>query len=258
MLHADPQPSPCKDGKDPSQHKNNLEPLLVVLDIDETLVHSNWGEGAFGDFTLGEGGFLKVQKRPGVDKFLQWLNRPDIRVAIYTAGDNEYATSVVARLDPHGAVVKQQLSRDDCVSSPIQGVFCKDLSKFGPNLERVVLVDNCPMSFYLQPKNGILVNDWLGTDPEDNELQRVQEVLQGLLDVDNVQEALNDEFPIQEMVQCFIDNYPKREVLSYAPDALPVETNDHAFCCPCWGPILPAQHLLHPVDAVTAERLQSL
>lgn len=190
-----------------------LESLLVVLDLDETLVHASlfgepgsakgapeeellaklpeifWQSSA--NFTaVGRGLIvnlteqvpLHVSFRPGAREFIRWLrSEPRVSVAVYTAGTRPYATQLLERLGLGDVVT---LFRDDCV--PFGLPIGKDLQKLRPQLSRVVLVDNSEKSFLLQPENGFLVSDWTGRDPRDRELERVREELSRLLDVEDV------------------------------------------------------------------------
>jgi len=193
------------------------ESLLVVLDLDETLVHASlFGEpgSAKGtpeeeflaklpeivwqpraDFTAVGRGLvvnlteevpLHVSFRPGAGEFIRWLrSEPRVSVAVYTAGTRPYATQLLERLGLGDVVT---LYRDDCV--PFGLPIAKDLQKLRPKLSRVVLVDNSEKSFLLQPENGFLVSDWTGRDPGDRELERVREELSRLLDMQDVRSVL--------------------------------------------------------------------
>merc|ERR1719474_1780864 len=97
------------------------------------------------------------------------MEHPGIEVAVYTAGTAQYAGQTLPRLGLHGV---KALFREACV--PFGLPLTKDLTKLQHDLSRVVLVDNAARSFWLQPQNGLLVSDWLGSDPADGELRRVQ------------------------------------------------------------------------------------
>lgn len=186
--------------------------LHVVLDIDETLVHSqqvhpsmlylqsrlgrrqNQKDDVFS-LMLSEGIAIQVSKRPGLEDFLRWLQKRGYQVSLYTAGTRKYVEALLPRLDPEG-IVSQCLSREDCVPAPgLPNVYLKDLRRVvttstapdgskttePADLARTVLVDNNPLSFAMQPENGILVRDWLGGTPEelpdDSEFERVKALL---------------------------------------------------------------------------------
>jgi carboxy-terminal domain RNA polymerase II polypeptide A small phosphatase len=54
----------------------------------------------------------------------------------------------------------------------INGVYIKDLSKLGRDLSQILIIDNTPSCFSLQPKNGIPIKTWIN-DSKDNELNSV-------------------------------------------------------------------------------------
>ncbi|CAJ1397494.1 unnamed protein product [Effrenium voratum] len=51
-------------------------------------------------------------------------------------------------------------------------------------LRRRILVDNNPVSCVLHPTGSVLVRDWLGEGAEDQELLRVQKILEAVLQAD--------------------------------------------------------------------------
>lgn len=185
-----------------------MPPLLVVLDLDETLVHAHFNPSLHHDFCLGEGNTLRVQTRPGVQEFLKWLRQPQVEVAVYTAGSDVYAAGVLAQLDPNRTLVSKCLSREMCVPAPIQFAYSKDLAKLNSDMRRTVLVDNSPLSFWCQPHNGILIRDWLGDfEHEDLELLRIQEIIERLLDVADVREVLKAEFDIEGLIENVVNQH---------------------------------------------------
>lgn len=139
---------------------------------------------------LPEGIVLRVVKRPGMDDFIQWLGKQGFEVSLYSAGTRFYVEALLPLLDP-GGCISQCLCREDCVrmrGEPNQ--YLKDLNKVRSaavgagggvaspvDLARTILVDNNPVSFTMQPRNGILVSDWLGSGPDDDEFERVKAML---------------------------------------------------------------------------------
>eukprot|EP00438_Fugacium_kawagutii_P031065 Skav204607 [mRNA] locus=scaffold1712:57867:58616:+ [translate_table: standard] len=186
-----------------------LTRLLVVLDLDETLVHASlckddawswtqnprlWQPAEIDFEAKGQGLVLGlteevplfVSLRPGAKEFVSWLkSKEDIDIAVYTAGTQQYAKQ---SLDLLGLERFPALYRDECI--PFGLPLAKDLRKLREDLSRVVLVDNSKKSFWLQPDNGLLVSDWDGTNFTDQELTRVKEELLNLLDLEDVRPAL--------------------------------------------------------------------
>lgn len=210
---------------------DGLQPLLVVLDLDETLVHAslsaappaNRASGQRSDVPswvpsvvaqpsfdfkadgpgcivgLGEEVPLYVSLRPGVREFLRWLLSLEaagiVEVAVYTAGTETYARQTLAELGLDDTE-RQVLFRQAC--EPFGLPLTKDLTKLRQDLSRVVLVDNSEKSFWLQPRNGLLVDDWTGRElvGGDRELQRVRGMVERLLEVVDVREELQPEAPL--------------------------------------------------------------
>jgi RNA polymerase II subunit A small phosphatase-like protein len=173
-----------------------LPPLIapkrtVVLDLDETLVHSKMDPPPDRfDFLVrpridGEIMNFYVQKRPGVEDLLAALGER-FEVVVFTAGRREYASLVLDRLDRKG-VVAHALYRDAC--KEIDGKYVKDLSGLGRDLRRVLIVDDNPNAYGLQPENAIPIVPFTG-DLGDRELGRLMEFLDGCDGVEDMREAV--------------------------------------------------------------------
>jgi RNA polymerase II subunit A small phosphatase-like protein len=141
--------------------------LSVVLDLDETLVHATLARPAACDLELricygDRPVMIYVQKRPGVDTFFRSVCC-EFDVFVFTASLLEYAAPVVQAILP--CFPRERiLTRAQC--SLVNGVIVKDLRIFRRDLARVLLVDNTPQSFALQPANGVLVSTWVGDDSD--------------------------------------------------------------------------------------------
>ncbi|XP_024199842.1 CTD small phosphatase-like protein, partial [Rosa chinensis] len=155
------------------------EKRTVFLDLDETLVHTEATVPQRFNFVVrpiirGTKMTFYVIKRPGVDQFLQRLAEK-YEVVVFTAGMREYATLVVDRLDRQG-VISHSLYRDSC--KEMNGRLVKDLSGLGRDLRRVVIVDDNPNSYFLQPENGVPVRPFVN-DMGDGELGRLLVFFEG-------------------------------------------------------------------------------
>lgn len=114
----------------------------LVLDLDETLVHSSFLPVSDADFVLTmdideKRIQVSVKKRPKVDYFLTKVGEM-FEVVIFTASLQRYADPIIDQLDPNN-VVTQRLYRQHCTS--LSGGHVKDLSRLGRDLSRTVLVD---------------------------------------------------------------------------------------------------------------------
>jgi Dullard-like phosphatase family protein len=140
-----------------------LPKLSVVLDLDETLVHGCLSRPEWYDFEVSvEFGPtpipVYIQERPGAREFFEAVAR-EFDVFIFTASRMEYAVPVVQRLLPCFPA-ERILTRPHCRF--VKGLLVKDLTIFGRDLSRVVIVDNMRESFMLQPWNGVEVPTWVG------------------------------------------------------------------------------------------------
>jgi len=104
-------------------------------------------------------------------------------------------------VDPGGRVFAMRvLTREKCKPCAIPGFLLKEMSQIPSKhdaddateqqlLQRRVLVDNSPVSCVLHPNGSVLVRDWLGEGTEDDELPRVQRLLEAVLEDDGESEA---------------------------------------------------------------------
>jgi Dullard-like phosphatase family protein len=157
---------------------------VLVLDLDETLVHSSHSKEHFspalGDKEVavedaqGRVHPVYVKLRPHLMTFLLHVSRM-FEVVVFTAGLQAYAEAVMRCLDPLQQLYHHLLTRAHCTVMG-SGSFVKDLSFLGRPLNRVIIIDNSPVAYVLQPRNAIPCTTWLG-DPTDNELQEILQLL---------------------------------------------------------------------------------
>ncbi|CRG97436.1 NLI interacting factor-like phosphatase, putative [Plasmodium gallinaceum] len=145
----------------------------IVLDLDETLVHSSLKkekENSFKvDIDLDDGQyFIYVNKRPGVDDFFKEISKY-YEVVIFTASLSTYANAVIDKIDVDH-VCSYRLFRESC--SCWKNNYVKDIKKLGRDLNNVIIIDN---SIYVQKfceDNCILIESWFD-DPNDQELYKL-------------------------------------------------------------------------------------
>ncbi|KIJ20190.1 hypothetical protein PAXINDRAFT_166308 [Paxillus involutus ATCC 200175] len=152
-------------------------PKTLVLDLDETLIHSTTKPISFSSGGLGLLGFGRrnkghtvevflggrstlyhVYKRPFVDYFLRkvsgWYT-----LVVFTASMQEYADPVIDWLDAGRGILARRFFRESCTLLP-NGSYTKDLSVIEQDLSRVCLVDNSPISYRVNQGNGIPIEGW--------------------------------------------------------------------------------------------------
>ncbi|KAI1459475.1 NIF-domain-containing protein [Annulohypoxylon moriforme] len=152
----------------------------LVLDLDETLVHSSFKILHQADFTIPveiEGNYHNVYviKRPGVDQFMKRVGEL-YEVVVFTASVSKYGDPLLDQLDIH-KVVHHRLFRESCYNH--QGNYVKDLSQVGRDLKDTIIIDNSPTSYIFHPQHAVPISSWF-SDAHDNELLDLIPVLEDL------------------------------------------------------------------------------
>lgn len=152
----------------------------LVLDLDETLVHSSFKILHQADFTIPveiEGNYHNVYviKRPGVDEFMKRVGEL-YEVVVFTASVSKYGDPLLDQLDIH-KVVHHRLFRESCYNH--QGNYVKDLSQVGRDLKDTIIIDNSPTSYIFHPQHAVPISSWF-SDAHDNELLDLIPVLEDL------------------------------------------------------------------------------
>ncbi|KAJ6609846.1 NLI interacting factor [Mycena sp. CBHHK59/15] len=163
----------------------------LVLDLDETLVHSSFKSIQQADYVVPvEIEFnwhnVYVIKRPGVDNFLKKMGEI-YEVVVFTASLSKYADPVLDKLDIH-QVVTHRLFRESCYNH--KGNYVKDLSQLGRPIADTIIIDNSPASYIFHPNNSVPVSSWFN-DPHDTELTDLVPFLTDLAVVDDVRGVLD-------------------------------------------------------------------
>ncbi|XP_036110464.1 carboxy-terminal domain RNA polymerase II polypeptide A small phosphatase 1 isoform X1 [Molossus molossus] len=142
----------------PEAKAQDSDKICVVIDLDETLVHSSFKPVNNADFIIpveidGVVHQVYVLKRPYVDEFLQRMGEL-FECVLFTASLAKYADPVADLLDKWGAF-RARLFRESCVFH--RGNYVKDLSRLGRDLRRVLILDNSPASYVFHPDNAVSV-----------------------------------------------------------------------------------------------------
>ncbi|KAF9571762.1 hypothetical protein EC968_000208 [Mortierella alpina] len=163
----------------------------LVLDLDETLVHSSFKLIPQADYVVpveidNQSHNVYVIKRPGVDTFLQKMGEL-YEVVIFTASLSKYADPVLDMLDIH-RVIKHRLFRESCFNH--KGNYVKDLSVIGRDLKNTIIIDNSPASYIFHQTNAVPISSWFN-DPHDTELLDLIPFLADMTVVDDVNPILD-------------------------------------------------------------------
>lgn len=176
----------------PPMRREDHGKKTLVLDLDETLVHSSFKPTRNYDFVInveieGRMTTVYVLKRPYVDRFLQAVSRK-FEVVVFTASLRKYADPLLDVLDRDN-LIQYRLYRNSC--RPMQGGFVKDLSRLGRPLSKTIIVDNNPHSYLLQPNNAIAISTYIDNS-RDRELLDLIDYLDNVDTYENVTTALGN------------------------------------------------------------------
>ena len=164
--------------------KEKIKEKTLVIDLDETLVHSDFNFFYNPDVILKVGiddndpntkCDVYVAIRPGVKEFLYQLSSY-YEIMFFTASCESYAKPLMNYIDEK-KVVSHKFFRKNCTEQ--EGVYIKDLSKLEKDLRNVVLLDNNIYSYAFQRENGIPIRSWYG-DYNDIELYKLIPLLKNL------------------------------------------------------------------------------
>ena len=195
----------------------------VVLDLDETLVCAyetsslpaalrsqaidaglNWFElECVSSDKEGEGkpkiNCVTVFERPGLKEFLCQLSE-FADLVLFTAGLEGYARPLVDKIDLENRF-SLRLYRPSTISTEYRE-HVKDLTCISKDLSQIVIVDNNPFSFLLQPVNGIPCIPFSAGQPHDTQLLDViLPLLKQLSEQTDVRPLLYEKFHMTDWFQ---------------------------------------------------------
>ncbi|AFM99221.1 Dullard-like phosphatase domain-containing protein [Encephalitozoon hellem ATCC 50504] len=161
----------CKGSQRPAlPRKHDARPTLV-LDLDNTLVHSTFEMPEIYDFCVevpkSKGMSIYVKVRPHTAEFIDEVGAM-YELVIFTAAKREYAGKVVEMIDANKNI-SHTLYRESCTLT--NGRYVKDLCKLGRPLNKVIMVDDSPHSYEFQPRNGIHIPPYTGATNDDSLLK---------------------------------------------------------------------------------------
>ncbi|PYH41534.1 Nem1-Spo7 phosphatase catalytic subunit NEM1 [Aspergillus saccharolyticus JOP 1030-1] len=194
----------------PNMRSTKSPQKTLVLDLDETLIHSlaKGGRMSSGHMVevklstpmttaLTPGGppttlgpqhpiLYYVHKRPHCDEFLRKVCKW-YKLVIFTASVQEYADPVIDWLEQERKYFHARYYRQHCTFR--NGAYIKDLSSVEPDLSKVMILDNSPMSYIFHEDNAIPIEGWIN-DPTDNGLLHLVPMLEALQYVTDVRAFL--------------------------------------------------------------------
>ncbi|OUM69693.1 hypothetical protein PIROE2DRAFT_37912 [Piromyces sp. E2] len=184
----------CRVKRSPSVsvRRKRKEKKVLVLDLDETLIHSTSRGSRNHDYMIEvlldkHICLYYVYKRPYVDSFLKKVSEW-YKVVVFTASLKEYADPVIDYLDPEKKIFSKRYFRESCQFR--NGIYMKDLQIIEKDLSKICLVDNSSFSYEINKENGIPIETWIN-DPKDRELLNLLPFLDALRFVEDVRSILS-------------------------------------------------------------------
>ena len=174
----------------PPKDKEFINKKTLILDLDETLVHSSFTPFEKSDIVLEvdfEGVMynIYVLVRPFVKEFLMKVAKY-FELVIFTASIPKYASPLLDILDKEKNI-KHRLFREHCTS--INELYIKDLKRLNRPLKDLIIVDNSPLAYAFNEENGLPIKTWYD-DTNDTELNKILPLLIFLSKVKDVRKYI--------------------------------------------------------------------
>lgn len=177
-----------------------MEKILLILDLDETLIHAiSQKPDRKYDFQWEH---YFVYKRPFLREFLRKCAK-DFKLAIWSSAGELYVQEIVKRIIPEEVNLVFVWAQNKCTYAmnlhrilPEDGRYAdyseyiyykklKKVRKLGYSLERMLIVDDSPEKVMYNYGNAIYITPFEGAS-EDKELQHLSKYLDQLKNVQNV------------------------------------------------------------------------
>ena len=172
----------------PYINEHPTKDYTLVLDLDETLIH----------FSINAQNEGHLFFRPYLFHFLNAVSEY-YELIIFTAGLKEYAKIVLDLIENRMGkkIFDYRLYREHTEPND-EGIFIKDLSKIGRNLQKIIIVDNTKENYELQNDNGIEIKSYYGFDSKKMDLMEDNIILDNdkcLLELEKILIKIAEEKP---------------------------------------------------------------
>lgn len=165
------------------------ERKLLILDLDETLIHANEVSLTYEPSFRYDQYF--VYQRPGLALFLTDISK-HYQLAIWSSADDRYVEEILSFITPQGLSWVFTWGRSKCSwkRDYVFDTYCFEkrldkLKRKGFRMEQTLIVDDSPEKARANYGNAVYIHPFTG-DPADNELLHLYQYLLDIKDVGNV------------------------------------------------------------------------
>ena len=130
----------------------------LVLDINDTLINIQYSDN-------NNGQVLVPNLRPGLFSFLGAI-KPFYELISFTTESKEYSDIILKEIEKNRKYFDYNLYKEHCTL--YGNKFVKDISKLGRDIKKIIIVDDDPNNFILNPENGIQISPYLGDSTKDD------------------------------------------------------------------------------------------
>jgi RNA polymerase II subunit A small phosphatase-like protein len=178
----------------------NSDKILLILDLDETLVHATSKKLERNpDFVIFD---YNIYCRPYLESFLSEMNKY-FKLAVWSSASDDYVEKVTESIFPKNIDLEFVWGRSRCTPKRLLQIdaygnyedfysshynYIKPLKKLkrkGFQLEKILIIDDTPHKSRDNYGNAIYPNEFLG-DLKDDELQKLSKYLISIKDEKNV------------------------------------------------------------------------
>ena len=125
-------------------------------------------------------------------------------IIVFTAGEQEYADTILDYIDPSREIFKKRLYRQDCIK--LDNFFIKDLDIIlDRDREHMCIVDNSILAFAFDLDNGVPINSYIGTEEDDRELLFLFSFLEDAVTAPDIRVKIKESFKLSHLQSSIIN-----------------------------------------------------
>jgi len=142
----------------PKQDKKYNKSLVVVLDVDETLIYTESNES---DQEMKETkNTYKLHIRPYFTYLIESLKKINCEIIIWSAGTYDYIDNILEKTKINRKLIDYIICRDDRWFSSYKRY--KDLSQLNRDLKRTIMIENDCRSIVVNIFNSVIIPSYIG------------------------------------------------------------------------------------------------